>query len=151
MATWEDESHAHEVEALVAWTKARDGARGGGVRAPELQRPTCPGGTLRTWASSYGVVALIDDPEDLSALERHLDAWAIAPEIGPSLGNEVGLYLGTVIVKNVPGAGWLAWPNGHPVVRLQSGRDLDVIALADQRLAGEGWDLPTIYTDAASS
>lgn len=106
--------------------------------------------TLRTWASSYGV-ALPDDPEGLAALDGHLDTWATAPEIGPALGNEVGLYLGAVIVKNVLGAAWQAWPNGHPVVRLRSGRDLDVLALAHQRLAGEGRDLPAIYADAASS
>ncbi len=105
---------------------------------------------LRTWASGHEV-ALTDDPGSLSALDRNLDAWAAVPEIGPTLGNETGLYLGTVIVNHVRGARWHTWPNGHPVIRLGSGRELDVIALVRQRLAGQGRDLPIVYADAASS
>jgi hypothetical protein len=66
------------------------------------------------------------------------------------LGNEIGLYLGTVIVRNVLGARWHAWPNGHPVVRLHSGRELDVIALVGQRLRDGGPELLSIYSEAAS-
>jgi SAM-dependent methyltransferase len=35
-----------------------------------------------------------------------------------------------VIVATIAGARWRLWPNGHPVVRLASGRDLDVAAMA---------------------
>jgi hypothetical protein len=48
--------------------------------------------------------------------------------------SDAGLFLGTVIVSAIRGAHWRLWPNGHPVVRLASGRDLDVIALANDRL-----------------
>lgn len=62
---------------------------------------------LRDWASQRGV-ALADDAESLSALEDNLDAWSAEPRMCHGLGNEVGLYLGTVIVKHVPGARWHA-------------------------------------------
>jgi hypothetical protein len=42
-----------------------------------------------------------------------------------------------VIVSTIHAAHWRLWPNGHPVVRLASGRDLDVIALANDRLRSD--------------
>ncbi len=44
-----------------------------------------------------------------------MDAWSADPELGSLLGNEIGTYLGTVIVKRIPGAAWKVWSNGHPV------------------------------------
>ncbi|TWP33981.1 DUF6278 family protein [Leekyejoonella antrihumi] len=44
-------------------------------------------------------------------------------------------YLGSVIVAAAPGATWTVWPNGHPVVSLASGRDIEVVAVASQRVA----------------
>jgi hypothetical protein len=41
--------------------------------------------------------------------------------------------------------------NGHPVVRLASGRDLDVIALANDRLHSGQPRLAEVYTDAAAT
>lgn len=102
---------------------------------------------LRAWARERDIV-LDDGPESLAVLDRQIDAWSADPSIGPRLGNEVGCYLGTVIAKHVPGAVWRAWPNGHPVVRLRSGRDLDVIALAAQRVSSHQGSLPSIYTNA---
>lgn len=55
-----------------------------------------------------------DDPDGLAVLDRLLDAWSTQPGIGACLGNETGYYVGTVIVKHVPGARWRVWPNGHP-------------------------------------
>ena len=96
------------------------------------------------WAAERNL-ALSDEPEGLSALDGALDKWAMDPVIGHKLGNEVGLYLGNVIVKSVGGAHWSVWPNGHPVVRLVSGRDLEVTALMGQRLKGIGMSLPDVY------
>jgi hypothetical protein len=48
--------------------------------------------------------------------------------------NEVGLYLGSLIVATVPGACWVMWPNGHPVVGFASGRELDTTAIVRERL-----------------
>ena len=54
------------------------------------------------------------------------------------LGNELGTYLGSVIVACVPDAVWTVWPNGHPVVTVAGGREIDVVALASERtVSGE--------------
>lgn len=102
---------------------------------------------LRTWAGNHDIV-LDGAPESLPALDRQLDAWSPEPDIGPRLGNEVGHYLGTVIVKHVPGSAWHVWPNGHPVVRLRSGNDLDVIAQVHRRLTSHEGTLVSIYAAA---
>jgi len=65
------------------------------------------------------------------------------------LGHEGGLFLGTVLVVNVPGARWRLWPNGHPVIRLPSGRDLGVVALAHDRATKGTPLLADIYATAA--
>lgn len=51
-----------------------------------------------------------------------------------ALASEAGLFLGTVIIASVPRARWQVWPNGHPVVSLSSGHDLDVLAMAHDRV-----------------
>jgi len=102
---------------------------------------------LRAWASNHGIV-LDDGPDSLPVLDRQVDAWSAEPGIGPRLGNEVGHYLGTVIVKHIPGAVWQVWPNGHPVIRLPSARDLDVIAQVERRVTSHHGTLTSIYTDA---
>ncbi|MBB2890329.1 DUF6278 family protein [Flexivirga oryzae] len=101
---------------------------------------------LRGWAREHDVV-LDDTPGSLLGLDQQLDAWSAEPGIGPRLGNEVGCYLGTVIVKNIPGSAWRAWPNGHPVVHLRSGRDLDVIAEAAHRMRSRRRSLSEMYND----
>lgn len=91
---------------------------------------------------------LSTQPEGLSTLDRALNDWSADPAIGPKLANQVGLYLGNAIVKNVEGSHWCVWPNGHPVVRLSSRREMDVTALVSQRLQGKGRSLPNLYLQA---
>lgn len=103
---------------------------------------------LRSLASDHGV-ALDDEPDSLQVLDGHLQGWRTQPGIGPRLGNEVGQYVGTVIVKHIPGAQWRVWPNGHPVVRLSSGRDLDILAQVEQCVHDRhGTKLTAIYASA---
>ena len=84
-------------------------------------------------------VELDDSAASLEALDQLVPRWRDDEESLPWLGNDAGLYLGTVIVRTVPGAVWEIWPNGQPVVRLTSGREIDVVAvrprLGDQRCA----------------
>jgi hypothetical protein len=54
-----------------------------------------------------------------------------------------------VIVATVVGAHWRLWPNGHPVVHLASGRDLDVAAVASDRVSKGAPRLADVYADAA--
>ena len=104
---------------------------------------------LRDWAHAHGV-ALTDDFESLDALDSDLDAWNADPSHYESvdLGNEVGLYVGNVIVHHVPGCRWRAWPNGHPVIRDGSHKDLDVIAMVHDRILWSGQSLQSIYSTA---
>ncbi|SER78816.1 hypothetical protein SAMN05421870_104241 [Streptomyces qinglanensis] len=81
---------------------------------------------LREQARGAGV-ELDDSVESLAALDQLLPHWREDPEVTPWLGTDAGLYLGTVMVRSVPGARWVRWPNGQPVVRLPSGREADVL------------------------
>jgi hypothetical protein len=67
------------------------------------------------------------------------------------LANEVGIYLGTVVIKNLDGSQWRVWPNGHPVIRLSSGKDLDATRLANDRLNHSGPGLLDLYDRAQNS
>ncbi|HEX5568847.1 MAG TPA: DUF6278 family protein [Streptomyces sp.] len=105
---------------------------------------------LRAQAGSAGI-ELEDTAESLVALDQLLPRWRDDPEALPRLGNDAGLYLGTVIVRTVPGAVWQVWPNGRPVVRLASGREVDVVE------AGQDWafsgtpELSRVYAETCES
>ena len=87
---------------------------------------------LRSQAEREGV-RLDDGPASLEALDQLLPRWRDDPEVLPWLGNDAGLYLGTVLVRTVPGASWMIRADGQPLVRLASGREFDVVA------AGHEW------------
>jgi hypothetical protein len=105
---------------------------------------------LRAHAAGEGV-ELDDSPASLEALDQLTPRWRDDEETALRLGNDAGLYLGSVVVRAVPGAVWEIWPNGRPVVRLASGRELDVVE------AGRGWardgapELCHVYAEAAES
>jgi hypothetical protein len=103
---------------------------------------------LAAWLAAQGK-SLEETPATLAVVDGLLDGWAVDPEIGPRLGNEVGLFLGCVIVRVVVGARWHVWPNGHPVVRLRSGHEYDVVAIVEQRLHANGPGLMEVLGDAA--
>lgn len=79
---------------------------------------------LRAWAEQHEVTP-DGSPGSLAALDRILSL--ASEDVRQGLENDCGLYLGTVIVQHQPRARWLIWPNGHPVVQLATGRELDVI------------------------
>ncbi|MET8561948.1 DUF6278 family protein [Streptomyces flaveolus] len=87
---------------------------------------------LRSQAALAGV-RLDDTPASLEALDQMVPRWRDDPEILPWLGHDAGLYLGTVVVRTVPGAAWRIRPDGEPVVHLASGRAVEVVP------AGEEW------------
>ncbi|MFG2142268.1 DUF6278 family protein [Streptomyces sp. NPDC048650] len=105
---------------------------------------------LRAQAAAEGV-ELDDSVASLEALDQLQPVWRDDPEVESWLGNDAGLYLGTVLVRTVRGAVWHVWPNGQPVVRLASGRELDVVE------AGHEWadvgvpELSQLYAEAAES
>lgn len=87
---------------------------------------------LRARAASAGV-ELDDSAASLEALDQLQPRWRDDPEELFRLGNDAGLYLGTVVVRTVPGARWWIGGDGRPVVRLASGREIDVVE------AGHAW------------
>jgi hypothetical protein len=106
---------------------------------------------LRARATSAGVDISDDAPESLEALDQLLPRWRDDPEELRWLGNDAGLYLGTVIVRTVPGAHWGPGPEGSPVVVMASGREIDVVT------AGQDWaeagapELSQIYAEASET
>jgi hypothetical protein len=101
---------------------------------------------LRIWAREHDV-ALDDTSDSLAALD-----WALArsdEQVRQALAQDCGRYLGTVIVRHQPRARWQVWPSGHPVVRLASGRDLDVVARARGEARNGKPSLAGLYAEAA--
>jgi hypothetical protein len=104
--------------------------------------------SLREWTTQCGVT-LTDDLSSLVELDRYLDAWKVDSTISPILQNEVGLYVGSVLVRGTIGARWDVIPNGQPVIALIDGRHVDVLALVGQRLREGSPSLAAIFEDAA--
>ncbi|MFF2861907.1 DUF6278 family protein [Streptomyces rubiginosohelvolus] len=105
---------------------------------------------LRVRAGQQGL-ELDDTPASLAALDQLPPRWRDDPEELPWLGNDAGLYLGSVIVRTVPGAAWDIWPSGRPVVRLESGREIDVVAAGlDWAMAGSP-ELAQVYAESAEN
>jgi hypothetical protein len=119
--------------------------------ADRIEGPLGDNGRLRQWSLEHGVV-LTNDLASLEVLDGQIDAWNADPNHHASvdLSNEVGIYLGNVILRDVDGSRWRVWPNGHPVIALKSGNKLDVISLTNDRLNHSGRSLPSIYANAVS-
>ncbi|MFD3515038.1 DUF6278 family protein [Streptomyces sp. NPDC058657] len=103
---------------------------------------------LRVRAAQQGL-ELDDSPASLAALDQLPPRWRDDPEEMPWLGNDAGLYLGTVIVRTVPGAHWHLWPSGTPAVVLASGRDIDVVGAGLDWAASGAPELCQVYAEAA--
>jgi hypothetical protein len=108
-------------------------------------------GRLQAWSLDHGVT-LSDDPACLEALDDHLDEWQADPSHHESvdLANEVGIFLGNLMLLNVVGSEWIVWPNGHPVIRVSPGTVLDVTARVGDRLQRSGPSLASIYRATVS-
>jgi hypothetical protein len=95
-------------------------------------------------------VELDDTPGSLEALDQLLLLWHAHPGGAAWLPIEVGSYLGTVIIRTVPGAGWHTASEGRPVVQLRAGAQVDVLGAASTGVAGPG-TLTAIYQRARNS
>ncbi|MFR0356246.1 DUF6278 family protein [Streptomyces sediminimaris] len=105
---------------------------------------------LRSQAAQDGV-RLDDSAASLEALDQLLPRWRDDEEVLHWLGNDAGLYLGTVIVHTVPGAAWEIWPSGQPVVRLASGREFDVVASGHEWAVSGAPELSQLYAEVAEA
>src|SRR5688500_10502442 len=107
------------ISFLGNWRKKRDPARVAVFSDSESDREGVAGllsecELLRSQAERAGI-ELDDSPASLEALDQLLPRWRDDEESLPWLGNDAGLYLGTVILRTVPGATWQLWPSGQPV------------------------------------
>ncbi|MFE4858623.1 DUF6278 family protein [Streptomyces sp. NPDC056670] len=141
---------------LQNWRKRHSAASG--VAVPEAVREDPEGVAellsecellrTRAWQSK---LELDDSPASLQALDQLPPRWRDDPEELPWLGNDAGLYLGTVIVRTVPGALWDVWPSGRPVVRLASGREIDVVDAGLTWAATGAPELFQVYAEASEA
>ncbi|MCX2971588.1 DUF6278 family protein [Streptomyces sp. TRM70308] len=145
------------IPFLGNWRKRHGMARGIAVYGPLAERDLegvaqlfseCE--LLRDLAARHGV-RLDDTAASLEALDQLLPRWRDDPETLSWLGNDAGLYLGTVLVRTVPGARWTLWPNGHPVVELASGRQIEVVDVGHAWASGGTPELHQSYAEAAES
>ncbi|GAA3486489.1 DUF6278 family protein [Streptomyces cremeus] len=145
---------------LDTWRKRHGTARGFAVYAADgadqegIAELLSECELLRARVKQYGL-ELDDSPASLEALDQLPPRWRDDPddlegrEELPWLGNDAGLYLGTVVVRTVPGAHWHLWPNGQPVVVLASGRDLDVVKAGHDWVATGAPELSQVYAEAS--
>ncbi|WP_432133794.1 MULTISPECIES: DUF6278 family protein [unclassified Streptomyces] len=105
---------------------------------------------LRSLAEREGV-RLDDTPASLAALDQLKPRWRDDEETQSGLGTDAGLYLGTVVVRTVPGAGWRIPGDGPPVVRLVSGREVDVVADGRDWAATGVPELSQVYAEIAEA
>lgn len=103
---------------------------------------------LRSQADDAGV-ELDDTVASLEALDQLVPRWRDDDEMLPWLGNDAGLYLGTVIVRTLPGTGWAILASGRPVVRLATGREIDVVANGHEWAANGAPQLSQLYAEVA--
>ncbi|MFJ9819132.1 DUF6278 family protein [Streptomyces sp. NPDC101151] len=105
---------------------------------------------LRSQAAQAGV-RLDDTPASLEALDQLVPRWRDDAEILPWLGNDAGLYLGTVVVRTVPGAAWEIRSDGEPVVRLASGREVEVVEPGRDWATSGVPELSQLYAEVAEA
>jgi len=142
------------IPFLDNWRKKRSPSRGVAVYSSGETDPEGVAGLLsecellRSQASQAGF-QLDDSVASLEALDQLLPRWREDEEILPWLGNDAGLYLGTVIVRTVEGAVWEVWPSGRPVVRLTSGREIDVVTSGHEWAASGVPELSQLYAEVS--
>ncbi|MEE1926905.1 DUF6278 family protein [Streptomyces sp. TRM 70351] len=142
------------ISFLDNWRKRHRMSRGMAVYRPGpgdpegLARLLSDFELLRAQAAGDGV-ELDGSAASLEALDQLLPLWRDDSETLSRLGNDAGLYLGTVVIRTVRGARWQLWPNGRPVVVLPSGRALDVVTAGQEWAAGGTPGLIQSYAEAA--
>ncbi|MER5867755.1 DUF6278 family protein [Kitasatospora sp. NPDC002040] len=126
---------------------SRRSSRAHGTPEPALAELLAECGLLRELAESTGV-RLDDTERSLAALDQLLPRWRDDPQVSEWLGNDAGLYLGTVLRRTVPGTGWRLDRHDRPLIVLPGGRDLDVTALGHSWADQGSPPLATAYLTA---
>ncbi|GAA0908989.1 DUF6278 family protein [Streptomyces thermoalcalitolerans] len=144
------------IPFLGRWRKRRNVSRGVAVLSGEgdsgagLAQLLSECELLRSQVAEEGL-RLDDSVASLEALDQLLPRWRDDEETLPWLGNDAGLYLGTVVVRTVPGAEWEIGAEGRPVVRLASGREIDVVTAGQEWAVGGVPGLSQLYAEIAEA
>lgn len=125
--------------AVVLTKETSDDAAGVGEQLTSYFRQCT---TLRQWAAGIG--GLTDTTDGLEALEKLLAGSIASRPQTPRLRIEIGQFIGTVVIENLPTVRWRLLPNGYPVIHLAENSDLDVMSIARVRLSTGIPDLGTI-------
>jgi hypothetical protein len=86
---------------------------------------------------------------DLETVEACLDAWRTDPA-KDRLVEEIAVFLGEVFFASLPESRWDYRSHGEPLIALRDGRQIDLRALARQRVDRGRPALPTILRDLAA-
>ncbi|MFF4344529.1 DUF6278 family protein [Kitasatospora sp. NPDC001540] len=105
-------------------------------------------GLLRELADSSGV-RLDDTVDSLTALDQLLPRWRDDPQVSQWLGTDAGLYLGTVIRRQVPDARWRLAADGRPLMVLGTGFELDATAIGRDWAEQGAPQLAAVYRAAS--
>jgi hypothetical protein len=142
------------IPFLDKWRKRRPTDGSEGLAAVFTAAPEAVGELfsecelLRSQAVAAGL-GLDDSAASLASLDQLLPRWRDDPETLPWLGNDAGLYLGSVIVRTVRGAAWDVRPGGFPVVRLASGREIHVVEAGLDWAVNGSPELYRMYAEAS--
>ncbi len=143
------------ISFVEKWLKRNDGPQHA-VAVPETMAGDQEGITallaecdlLRDQAAWAGV-ELDDSADSLAGLDQLMPRWRTDPGRLTWLGNDAGLYLGTVIVRTVQGAAWHVTEDGRAVIRLESGRELDVVETGHTWAEDGSPELAQFHAEAA--
>jgi hypothetical protein len=80
---------------------------------------------------------------DLETVEACVDAWRADPA-KDRVDSRIALFLGEVLFASLPESRWDTRGNGEPVITLQDGREIDLLALARQRVDRGRPALPSV-------
>ncbi|SPE99974.1 DUF6278 family protein [Streptomyces sp. MA5143a] len=140
--------HGHALGVAVISAGEDEGDDNGHERHERIVELLSECELLRAQAQQAGV-ELDDSAASLEALDQLVPRWRDDEETATWLGNDAGLYLGTVVVRTVPGARWEIWPNGQPVVRLASGREIHVVEAGHEWADNGAPELSQLYAEIA--
>ena len=87
----------------------------------------------------------------MEALDQLLPRWRDDPEAPAWLGNDAGLYLGTVIVRTVPGAAWQIWPAASRSYGSSPAGSSDVVDSGHEWAATGQPELSQVYAEVAEA
>lgn len=147
------------IAILDKWRKRHEAVRGAAA-AGSADRPAedqegvaallseCE--LLRAQAAQAGL-RLDETPASLEQLDQIVPRWRGDEDAEGWLGNDAGLYLGTVLVRTVPGAYWQVWPSGRPVVVLSSGRRIDVVERGHEWARYGSPELSQVYAEVSEA